>query len=125
MRCTARRARGLMGAEPSESMPHWVGLAARHLRLGKNVKPVHIAAAADVDPSTIERFEAGRSRGFTYNLDAVVGAYASVLALENGPFAIWELALDMWRHGADDTAVATRLAMEHLEANVTGLVRDR
>lgn len=77
-------------AEPG--MSHWLAEAAKELREKADRKQVHVAAGADVDQSTIFRFETHGT--FPRNVDRVIAAYAD--DLDTTPIAIWTDALRKW-----------------------------
>ena len=52
-------------------------------------KIIHIAVVADVDPSTIWRFERGH---WPRNADDIIAAYAAELGLD--PLELWKRALE-------------------------------
>lgn len=54
------------------------------------LKQVHIAARADVDQSTIARFE--RAGGWPQDVVRIINAYAEELDLD--PWNLWQQALD-------------------------------
>lgn len=73
-------------------MLYWLAHACREARTEAKRKQVHVAASADVDQSTVNRFESGAS--WPRNADRVVAAYADDLDLE--PVDLWRTALKMW-----------------------------
>jgi hypothetical protein len=77
-----------------DSMLEWLAEAAATLRLAAEPKrkQVHIAAGADVDQSTINRFE--KAEAWPKNPDTIVRAYADDLDVD--PIQIWEHALRLW-----------------------------
>jgi hypothetical protein len=74
-------------------MSYWLAAAARELREQADRKQVHVAAGADVDQSTVWRFE--HSGTFPRNVDSLIAAYAEDLSMS--PIEIWAKALEMWR----------------------------
>lgn len=76
-------------------MAHWLGIAAGELRRRAGRKQVHVAAAANLDQSTIWRFEHGENKGFPSNVDSIVDAYASDLDLDAAE--VWALGVELWR----------------------------
>lgn len=92
-------ARGIYGAFPMaerDSMLYWLSKVAREQREAGERKQVHVAASANVDQSTIWRFEQGTS--WTRDIDATIAAYADDLGMT--PIEIWTHAVNLWH--ADD-----------------------
>lgn len=83
------------GAPPmaANTMSYWLAVAAKQLREAAERKQVHIAAGADVDQSTVWRFE--KQKTFPRDINAVVDAYAE--DLDTQPIEIWAHALELWR----------------------------
>jgi len=59
-------------------------------------KIIHIAVVADMDPSTIWRFEHGH---WPRNADEIIAAYAEELDVTSRE--LWERALQLWANGND------------------------
>ena len=79
---------------PDENaMVFWLSAACKAARELTDRRQVHIAAEANVDQSTIARFE--DVRAWPKRPDHIVNAYASDLELD--PYDLWEEALRMWR----------------------------
>jgi hypothetical protein len=76
-----------------DTMLFWLSKAASAARDEARRKQVHVAAGADVDQSTIWRFE--RAGAWPRNPDRVVAAYAEDLDIT--AFDLWEEALRLWR----------------------------
>jgi transcriptional regulator with XRE-family HTH domain len=100
-------------------MSYWLGVAARELREGAHKKHVHVAATADVDQSTIWRFESGKAKGFPRDLDTIIAAYAKTLDIN--PSEIWALAVGLWRH-FDDEVVLKNGELAALAGQLDGLI---
>jgi hypothetical protein len=86
-----------------DTMLFWLARAASEARDQAKRKQVHVAAGADVDQSTIWRFE--RAGAWPRNADRVVAAYAEDLDVT--AFDLWEEALRMWgeyRQGLADVS---------------------
>jgi hypothetical protein len=77
----------------SHGMLHWIGLAAGQARKAAERKTVHVGASADMDQSTVWRFEEGVA--WPRKPEALVNAYADDLDVE--PIELWEEALRLWR----------------------------
>lgn len=81
-----------MADSPPSILPTLAAVAKeRRLAVGK--KRVHVAALADVDQSTITRFEAGHA--WPRDPDGVVNAYAEVT--DTGARDIWAEAVTRWQ----------------------------
>lgn len=80
-------------AESVAAEPMIVALAAaaKEAREKAERKIIHIAVVADMDPSTIWRFEHGQ---WPRNADQIIAAYAAELEIE--PFDLWQRALEIW-----------------------------
>lgn len=76
-----------------DTMLHWLARAASEARRAADRKQVHIAASADMDQSSMFRFE--QAKGWPRDPDKVIAAYADDLDVD--PFQLWEQALRMWR----------------------------
>jgi hypothetical protein len=88
-------ARGAGDVDREKSMAGHLGSVAAELREAAGCKTVHIAAAADVVPSTIDRFEKkGSKPGFPHNTDKLVDAYSRVLGIPAIEF--WRRAIERW-----------------------------
>lgn len=75
-----------------DSMLPYLAAAAVELRTAADRKQVHVAASADLDQSTIWRFEQGQK--WPRDADAVIAAYADDLGIAAGE--IWARALQLW-----------------------------
>jgi len=73
-------------------MLYWLAQTCREARLAAGRKQVHIGASADVDQSTVNRFE--NAVAWPRNADRLVEAYAADLELE--PIDLWQAALSRW-----------------------------
>src|SRR5687768_16117767 len=80
----------------SDAMLFWLARACRQARAATGRKQVHVAASADVDQSTVNRFEKGKA--WPRNADRLVAAYAADLDID--PIDLWEQALRDWMAGA-------------------------
>lgn len=80
-----------------DSMLFWLSRACTAARKTANRKQVHVAASADVDQSTIARFE--RAVAWPRHTDRVVAAYADDLDID--AIDLWREALRLWQ---DDQA---------------------
>jgi hypothetical protein len=92
-----------------------IAAVCRKARKDADVKQVHIASLADVDQSTIARFE--RAEGWPrnpHNVGVIVSAYADYLELD--PRALLKEAIDAWGatipQAADPRDVAGQAAQE-------------
>lgn len=74
-------------------MIFWLARAAKEIRDQQERKQVHIAAAIDVDQSTVNRFEQGEN--WPRDPDLLVRGYAEDLDID--PQDLWAEALKMWR----------------------------
>lgn len=81
-------------------MSYWMALACRTAREAQRRKQVHIAAGADVDQSTIARFE--RAIAWPRQTDRVIAAYADDLGTT--PRALWAEAMRLWTEHDERTA---------------------
>lgn len=88
--------RHLVAVADTDSMLYWLARAAQRAREERGRKPVHIAASASVDQSTITRFEKGRA--WPDKIEEIVNAYAA--DLEIPAVEIWAAAVDLWRLSA-------------------------
>lgn len=75
-----------------DSMLPFLAEAAKAAREGAGRKQVHVAAAADLDQSTIFRFERGRS--WPTDPDRILRGYADDLELDVR--VLWQDALNRW-----------------------------
>lgn len=80
-----------MGAS-RDVMLSWLAITLRDARIQAGRKQVHIAAEANMDQASINRFEQGRS--WPRDVDRIVAAYARDLNVE--PRELWRAALDRW-----------------------------
>lgn len=71
----------------------WVAQVATDRRLALGKRQVHVAAMADVDQSTIDRFE--RCMAWPRKLDQVIAAYAEILGVTQQD--LWAEAVERWR----------------------------
>ncbi|MGH2955099.1 MAG: hypothetical protein ACRDK9_13990 [Solirubrobacterales bacterium] len=101
-----------MGAEP---MIEALAAAAKEARENAERKIIHIAVQADMDPSTIWRFEKGH---WPRNADEIIAAYGADLGID--PRAIWARALELWiateQSAVDHAAEAIRIAHDAAQA---------
>lgn len=75
-----------------DTMLYWLAKAAKGLREAAGRKQVHVAAGADVDQSSVWRFEEkGR---WPRDPDKIIRAYADDLDIE--PIQIWGEAIRLW-----------------------------
>lgn len=75
----------------SHAMVQWLAQAAKEARTEGGRKIIHIAVVADMDPSTIWRFESGH---WPRDPDLIVDAYAAELEID--PRVLWSRALELW-----------------------------
>lgn len=75
-----------------DSMLYWLAKACTAAREAAGRKQVHVGASADMDQSSVWRFEAGKA--WPKNIDKLVNAYADDLDIE--PFQLWQAATEMW-----------------------------
>lgn len=78
-------------------MKFWLARACEAARKAAGRRQVHVAASADVDQSTIARFERGAA--WPKDTDQVVAAYADDLDIQ--PIDLWSEALRMWQEHRD------------------------
>lgn len=78
-------------------MLYWIARTCREARIAARRKQVHIGASADMDQSTINRFEKGIA--WPRNPDLLVDAYAHDLDVP--AHVLWRRALEAWGHAAD------------------------
>ena len=90
----------------TDSMLFWLARAASAAREAAGRKQVHVAASADLDQSSIARFEKGIS--WPRQPDTIVGAYAE--DLDVSPIQLWEQALQLWREHLDTGATPAGVA---------------
>lgn len=74
-------------------MLFWLARACTSARKAAGRRQVHVAASANVDQSTIGRFEKGNA--WPRHTDRVVAAYADDLDVH--PIELWQEALRLWR----------------------------
>ena len=74
-------------------MLQWLAQTCRDARLAARRKQVHVGASADVDQSTVNRFE--KAIAWPRNPDRLVAAYADDLDIS--PIDLWQAAIDLWR----------------------------
>jgi len=72
----------------------WIAQAAKDIRLGRGVHPGTVAALADVNQRTIDRFELSES--WPDDPDRYIAAYAKAAGISDGR-EIYERALKRWR----------------------------
>jgi hypothetical protein len=70
----------------------WIARAARDARIAAGRKQVHVAASADVDQSTVHRFESAIA--WPRDIDRMVAAYADDLDIP--AVELWRRAVDAW-----------------------------
>lgn len=76
-----------------DSMLFWLATAAKQVREAGGRRQVHVAASANLDQSSVYRFEEHKST--PRDVDLMVAAYADDLEID--PMMLWEQALKMWR----------------------------
>src|SRR5256885_8070551 len=82
---------------PGRTMAYWLAQAAKQARLAADKKPYELSALLHRDPSTITRFEQGRT--LPPEIDRYLAAYAQLCGLEDNR-ALWTTALELWyEHG--------------------------
>lgn len=80
-------------------MTYWLAQACLMAREEAGKKQSHVAAALDMNQSSVYRFELGGS--WVRDADRFVNAYAQVVGLDD-PRQIWDRALALWhQHGAN------------------------
>jgi hypothetical protein len=72
-------------------MIYWLAQAAKKKRESGKRKLIHIAVEADMDPSTIYRFEQGH---WPRDPDHIIGAYAADLEID--PSEFWDEAAKLY-----------------------------
>jgi hypothetical protein len=70
----------------------WITGACRDARIAAGRKQVHVAASADVDQSTVNRFEGATA--WPRDMDRMVSAYADDLGIP--ALELWRRAIDAW-----------------------------
>jgi len=75
-----------------DTMIYWLAQVAGEAREEADIKHVRIAAALNVDQSTISRFEKGEA--WPRDADAVIQAYAEELEID--PRVLWRKGLERW-----------------------------
>ena len=78
---------------PDNGVLPWIAGVCRQARIAAGRRQVHIAAAADVDQSTVNRFEL--AQGWPRDVDAMIAAYAEDLAIP--AIELWRRAIDAWQ----------------------------
>lgn len=78
------------------AMIEWIAQAACEAREKAGVKPVHIAARADVGEATVKRFESATA--WPRDPDQLLAAYADELGIDVRQ--IWRRGLELW-HAAN------------------------
>jgi hypothetical protein len=105
LRLREKQARGhgatyLAPVASEDSMLYWLSRACTTARKTAKRRQVHVAASADVDQSTIARFERGVS--WPRDPDKVVSAYAEDLDVE--PVDLWQEAMRLWSESRSEAA---------------------
>jgi len=104
---------------PDDAMMYWLAEAAKERREAAQRKHVHIAAEANVDQSTVSRFESHETT--PTQLDAMIAAYARDLDVR--PIDIWGRAIELWRASDQSLQVAAsdqpieEFVAEHIPAS--------
>lgn len=104
----------LAAVPDADSMLYWLARACKAAREAAARKQVHVAASANVDQSTITRFEKGLA--WSRDTDKIVAAYADDLDVP--PIWLWQEALRRWQEDQAGTPLSTpevteRLVREH------------
>lgn len=76
----------------SGKMLPWLARVAREAREARGHKEIHIAVAADIHPSTVNRFE--NKKAWPRDPDEMMKGYAEDLDIH--PIRLWERALQLW-----------------------------
>lgn len=76
-----------------QALLHWLARTCRDARTAARRKQVHVGASADVDQSTVNRFE--KAIAWPRNPDRLVAAYADDLDISS--IDLWQAAIDLWR----------------------------
>jgi hypothetical protein len=94
-----------------EPMIKFLAEAAKELRETADPKRkiIHVAVIADMDPTTIWRFEKGQ---WPRDADQVIAAYATELGLE--PIDIWAKALELWISAEEPSSGEAAEAVRHV-----------
>lgn len=87
-----------MNDDLQTSLLPWLAGVLSDAREDVGKRPVHIAAAADMDQSAITRFEHGQT--WPRNPDRLVQAYADCCAIDVR--VLWRRAIDRWDEVAGD-----------------------
>lgn len=95
--------------DAGRKMSYWLALVLHDRRKEKGISPAKLAALADVDQSTITRFEQGQS--LPPEVDRYVAAYAQLLGIEDSR-ELWLLALEKWRREGAPPVLSELLAAE-------------
>lgn len=96
-----------------DTMIFWLARVAGEARIEADVKHVRIAAALDMDQSTISRFERGEA--WPRDADAIIRAYAEELGLDERE--LWRRGLERWMAAESPSAErAGRAAQAAAEA---------
>lgn len=98
-----------------DSMLHWLSQACSAAREAAGRRQVHVAASANVDQSTIARFE--KATAWPRHTDRVVRAYAEDLDIDAAE--LWAAALQLWQ---DDKAGDVHHVADITEELVKGFV---
>lgn len=75
-----------------DTMFHWLAEVAREAREEVGIKHVRIAAALNMDQSSVSRFEKGEA--WPRDPDAFIQAYGEELGID--PRVLWQRALERW-----------------------------
>lgn len=94
-----------------DTMLHWLAQTCREARKAADRKQVHVAAGADVDQSTVNRFESATA--WPRNADRVVAAYADDLEIE--PVQLWAEALANWQRAVASEQAEVAAAQQKVE----------
>ena len=97
-----------------DSMIHWLAEVAREAREEAGVKHVMIAAALNMDQSSVSRFEKGEA--WPRDADATIQAYGEELGID--PRVLWRRALERWMaEGSPSAERAGRAVQAPAEAS--------
>jgi hypothetical protein len=79
--------------DDGDRMLPWIAKVCREARLAAGRRQVHIAVRADVDQSTVNRFET--VQGWPRDVDRMIAAYGEDLGISS--LELWRRAADAWR----------------------------
>ena len=105
-----------------DSMLYWLAKVTKDARERASRKLVHVGASADMDQSSVSRFE--KAAAWPRDPDRLVRAYAH--DLDSDSIELWEEAVRQWRASlsSDEQRIAAQADLEQLLEEQAGRRRD-